>query len=192
MSEQPTNVPTQRFTDAIALAVELHEAHARKGTTVPYMSHLLGVASLVMEHGGTEDQCIAGLLHDAVEDCGGAPTAARIRAEFGDAVADIVEACSDTDLDPKPPWLGRKTAYIDHITHAPDDVLLVSLADKVHNCRSLATDTESHGDLLWARFTGTKVESRWYYESLCKVFEERLGPTPLVRELRHAIARVWP
>lgn len=188
---KPINTPTQRFADAVALATRLHADQARKGTDITYVSHLLGVASLVLEHGGSEDQAIAGLLHDSVEDAGGAETAEMVRREFGDLVADIVLACSDTDQDPKPPWDERKRAYLDHLISVDERVLIVSLADKVHNSRSLATDEATHGDVLWERFNATREQSCWYYSSLRDVFEARLGRTPLVLELDHAIQRIW-
>jgi (p)ppGpp synthase/HD superfamily hydrolase len=188
---KPINTPTQRFADAVALAATLHADQARKGTEITYLSHLLGVASLVLEHGGSEDQAIAGLLHDAVEDAGGADTAELIRRDYGDLVADIVIACSDTDQHPKPPWQARKQAYLDHLMSVDERVLLVSLADKVHNCRSLATDEVTHGDVLWERFNATRAQSCWYYTSLREVFEARMGRTPLVLELDHAIGRIW-
>lgn len=188
---KPINTPTQRFADAVALAATLHADQVRKGTEITYLSHLLGVASLVLEHGGSEDQAIAALLHDAVEDAGGADTAELIRRDYGDLVADIVIACSDTDQHPKPPWQARKQAYLDHLMSVDERVLLVSLADKVHNCRSLATDEVTHGDVLWERFNATRAQSCWYYTSLREVFEARMGRTPLVLELDHAIGRIW-
>jgi (p)ppGpp synthase/HD superfamily hydrolase len=188
---RPINTPTQRFADAVVLAATLHADQVRKGTEITYLSHLLGVASLVLEHGGSEDQAIAALLHDAVEDAGGADTAELIRRDYGDLVADIVIACSDTDQHPKPPWQARKQAYLDHLMSVDERVLLVSLADKVHNCRSLATDEVTHGDVLWERFNATRAQSCWYYTSLREVFEARMGRTPLVLELDHAIGRIW-
>ena len=187
----PINTPTQRFADAVALASRLHADQVRKGTQITYVSHLLGVAALVLEHGGSEDQAIAGLLHDAVEDAGGAETASLVRERFGDLVADIVVACSDTDEDPKPPWEQRKRAYLQHLHSVDERALLVSLADKVHNSRSLAIDAITHGDRLWERFNASREQSCWYYTSLLEVFEARLGRTPLVLELDHAIGRIW-
>lgn len=183
--------PTERFDAAVTLARTLHADQARKGTKVAYLSHLLGVASLVMEYGGDEDQVIAALLHDAVEDAGGAPTEAAIRDQFGDRVADIVRACSDTDVMPKPPWEERKRAYLEHLVGVDDTTLLVSLADKVHNARSLASDLSVHGDALWDRFHASSEQSHWYYDSLADIYAERLGETALVAELRSAIARTW-
>ena len=127
--DAPMNVPTDRYVAAVGLARDLHADQARKGTTIPYLSHLLGVSSLIMEHGGHEDLAIAGLLHDAIEDAGGVATEDLIREQFGESVANIVRACSDTDVIPKPPWLDRKQGYLDHLQDASTDVLLVSLAD---------------------------------------------------------------
>ena len=116
-----------RFHDAVAYAVQLHANQVRKGTDIPYVSHLLGVAGLAMEYGATEDEAIGALLHDAVEDQGGKPTLEEIRRRFGDNVAAIVEGCTDTDVQPKPPWRKRKEAYIDHVRHASPSVCLVSV-----------------------------------------------------------------
>jgi len=187
----PINVPTQRYVDAVGLARDLHAGQARKGSTIPYLSHLLGVSSLVIENGGDEDQAIAGLLHDAIEDAGGVATEDLIRSQFGDRVADIVRACSDTDVVPKPPWLARKQAYLDHLEDAPDDVLLVSLADKVHNARSLTVDVGIHGPALWDRFNANAAQSHWYYSELCRTFDRRLPDHPLVGELAASIGRIW-
>lgn len=160
-----------RFLKAVELANELHDGQPRKGTAIPYIAHLLAVTALVLEHGGTEDQAIAALLHDAVEDSGGAPTLARIRASFGDYVADIVSACSDTDQKPKPPWKERKERYIASLSHHGPDVLLVSLADKVHNARAILADYRLHGESLWGRFKAGKSEQLWYYRALCEAFK---------------------
>jgi O-acetyl-ADP-ribose deacetylase (regulator of RNase III) len=187
----PVNVPTERFVDAVGLAARLHAGQARKGTTIPYLSHLLGVASLIIEHGGDEDLAIAGLLHDAIEDAGGVDTEVLIREQFGDRVADVVRACSDTDVVPKPPWSARKQAYLAHLQDAPPDVLLVSLADKVHNARSLAVDAAVHGADLWSRFNANAAQSHWYYSALYRTFERRLPGHPLVGELRASIERIW-
>lgn len=180
---------------ALALACDWHDDQPRKGTTIPYVSHLLGVASLVMEHGGTEDQAIAGLLHDAVEDAGGEAAAEQIRREFGATVADIVLGCSDaTDPAAKPPWRQRKEAYIAHVTMASPEVMLVSLCDKLHNARALAVDADSFGDALWRRFNAPKDDIGWYYRSLLEAFETQADhlPAALLRELRVTIDRIWP
>ena len=171
-SSQQEPFLTKRFIDALEFAAEKHRRQNRKGTTVPYVSHLLSVAGLVLESDGDEDLAIAGLLHDAVEDAkdiSGEEMSDRIRSKFGDRVADIVDGCSDTKSSPggsKPPWRSRKEAYIKHLRSASDDVLRVSIADKVHNARSIATDQDRFGAELWKRFSSNSEESRWYYTSL--------------------------
>lgn len=171
-----------RFEDALLYATRLHAAQTRKGSGVPYVSHLLAVASLVLEAGGDEDTAIAALLHDAAEDQGGLATLAEIRTRFGDAVADIVSACSDTFEEPKPPWHERKRAYIAHLRDAPPEVRLVSCADKLHNARAIATDHRQIGDALWDRFHADRDDVLWYYRELTAIFREH-GPEPLAAEL---------
>lgn len=161
----------------------------RKGTTIPYVSHLLGVAALVLEAGGDEDQAIAALLHDAVEDQGGAATQAEIQRRFGDRVAAIVAACSDTDRHPKPPWRERKEAYLRHLAHAPREALLVSLADKVHNSRSLLADLRDDGDRTWSRFSGGKEGELWYYRRLADTFGA-IAPGRLAAELERTVREI--
>ena len=178
-----------RFEAAVLLAMELHREQHRKGGELPYITHLFAVMALVGEAGGSEDQQIAALLHDAVEDQGGAPTLARVRTEFGDRVADIVEACSDTDVIPKPPWEARKRAYIEHLRKAEPAVLLVSAADKLHNLRCTVLDAREHGAEVFERFNGGHAGTFWYYRSLLAIFEQRLGG-PLVEELGEALARL--
>jgi (p)ppGpp synthase/HD superfamily hydrolase len=180
-----------RFDEALALAAELHRAQARKGTTIPYVSHLLTVASLVLEHGGTEDEAIAALLHDAVEDQGGAPTLARIDDLFGADVAAIVAGCTDADVTPKPPWRARKEAYVAHLAHASASVCLVSASDKLHNLRSIASDYETHGEALWGRFNGGREGTLWYYRELVEAFRASALAQPVIlRELGDVLARL--
>ena len=178
-----------KFDDALAFAVDLHREQPRKGTGVPYVSHLLSVAALVLEHGGTEDQAIAALLHDAVEDQGGRPTAERIRERFGDLVAEIVDGCTDTDVSPKPPWRLRKEAYVARVRNEPAHVRLVSAADKLHNARTMVTDLRIHGPALWERFNAGRDETLWYLESLVAAFREA-GSTPIVEELARTVAEL--
>ncbi|HPA51190.1 MAG TPA: HD domain-containing protein [Thermoanaerobaculia bacterium] len=180
---------SSRFDEALAFAVELHREQPRKGTGVPYVSHLLSVAALVLEHGGSEDQAIAALLHDAVEDQGGRPTAERIRERFGDLVADIVDGCTDTDVSPKPPWRLRKEAYVARVRNEPAHVRLVSAADKLHNARTMVTDLRIHGPALWERFNAGRDETLWYLESLVAAFREA-GSTPIVEELARTVAEL--
>ena len=142
----------ERFEDALRYAARTHARQWRKGTTIPYITHLLAVAAIVGEHGGTETEVIAALLHDAVEDQGGAPRLQEIRERFGDEVAAIVQECSDTDRTPKPPWRERKEAYIEHLAGAAPSARLVSAADKLHNARAILADYRERGDALWSRF----------------------------------------
>ena len=153
MATETAGKLTTRFDEALAYASDLHRTQERKGSGIPYVGHLLSVASLVIEGGGTEDQAIAGLLHDAVEDQGGAPTLAVIRERFGDGVARIVEQCSDTDEVPKPPWKQRKQQYVDHLVYASKETILVSLADKLDNARAILRDYRTDGPALWDRFS---------------------------------------
>jgi (p)ppGpp synthase/HD superfamily hydrolase len=180
---------TTRFGSALILAHELHAGQVRKGTTIPYLSHVLAVAGIVLDYGGDEDEAIAALLHDAVEDCGGAPVLADIRCRFGDRIAGIVAACSDTDQTPKPPWQARKEAYLDHLRDAPASVRLVSAADKLHNARAILTDYREIGEALWNRFNATTAQTLWYYRALVEAFEAH-GRTPLVSELARTVGEI--
>ncbi|HMV32654.1 MAG: HD domain-containing protein [Gemmatimonadales bacterium] len=162
-----------RYSAALAFASELHGGQLRKGTTIPYVAHLLSVSALVLEAGGDEDAAIAALLHDAVEDQGGRPMLERIRARFGDAVAEIVEACTDAEVTPKPPWRQRKEAYLASIPHKSAPALLVSIADKVHNAGAILRDYTQLGDAVWARFAGGREGTLWYYRSLADAFRGR-------------------
>src|SRR3954471_16784919 len=148
MPETYTDEPllTDRFERALLLATDHHRRQLRKGTSVPYFSHLLGFASLVLEMGGDEPEAIGALLHDAVEDGGGRPMLERIRAEFGEDAARIVLANSDSDSEPKPPWRQRKQQYLEAIAHKAPDELRVSLADKLHNARAILLDFRNHGE----------------------------------------------
>ena len=185
MSTQPPLGP--RLDAAFALARELHATQRRKKTEIPYVAHLLGVASLVLDDGGDEDEAIAALLHDAVEDQGGAPTLALIRERFGPRVAAIVAACSDTDVVPKPPWRARKEAYVAHLgdPDLPDGALRVSLADKVHNARAILFDLRAGHD-VFARFSAPRDEQLWYYGALAAAFAE-LTDSPMVAELQRVV-----
>jgi GTP pyrophosphokinase len=195
MSESHASVPllSERFDLAYLMASSHHRTQLRKGTAVPYLSHLLAVASIVMEMGGTEDEAVAALLHDYVEDGGGPTGLERIRRAFGDDVARIVAANTDTDRDPKPPWRERKEAYIATIAAKRPDELRVSLADKLHNARAILLDYRTHGEALWARFNpGEGAAVRWYYQALRDAFAERrdaLGPgaAPALDELDRVV-----
>jgi len=181
-----------RFAEAVELAADAHGAQRRLGTRIPYFAHLLVVTGLVIEDGGDEDQAIASMLHDAVEDGGGRPLLEQIRARFGERVAAIVEGCSDSiDAEPEMTWIERKRRYLDHLPEMRDDGLLrVSLADKVHNARSIVRDHRQHGQLLWERFAPRTADDQlWYYGELVKFFLAR-RPGPLSEDLRRAVAEL--
>ena len=174
-----------RFADAVRLVSELHASQVRKGTEIPYVSHLLGVAAIVLEHGGTEDEAIAGLLHDAVEDQGGAATRDLIADQFGEAVALIVDGCTDDSPAPgeaKKPWKVRKEAYIAHAAvERNPSVILVSAADKIYNANAIKRDLDSIGEEVWHRFNAPREEILWYYASLVEAFgsaEEVINASP--------------
>lgn len=179
-----------RFEQALVYAAILHSGQARKGTTTPFISHLLSVAALALENGANEDEAIAALLHDAVEDAGGSSRLEDIRSRFGTTVAEIVLGCTDTDKSPKPPWKERKEQYIAHLAHGSDSVKLVSCADKVHNSRSIVADLRELGDAVWSRFTGGKDGTLWYYRALLETYRNHGGPPRLVGELARTLAEM--
>jgi len=174
-----------RLAAAAAYTMEIHAHQIRKGANTPYIGHLLQVAGLVLEHGGDEDQAIAGMLHDAIEDVG-VEQEAVIAERFGPRVARIVRACTDADTFPKPPWRARKEAYIAHLEQCDQEVLFVSAADKLHNARSIVTDLRALGPAMFDRFTAPKEGTLWYYASLSEVFR-RLLPGALAEELTETV-----
>jgi len=161
---------SSRFKEALIYATQLHAQQTRKRANTPYIAHLLSVAALVLESGGDEDEAIAALLHDAVEDQGGVKTLKEIQQRFGDKVADIVESCTDAYAFPKPPWRVRKEAYIAHIEAASPEARRVSLADKLHNARSILRDLRFDGEGTWEKFNGVKEGTLWYYRTLLPYF----------------------
>jgi GTP pyrophosphokinase len=175
-----------RFLRAFQFAADKHAGQTRKASTIPYIAHLMGVASLVLEAGGDEDLAIAALLHDVVEDCGGAPMLNEVRRRFGKRVASVVEGCTDADRYPKPPWRERKQGYIRRLRSADADTWLVSAADKLNNARSILTDYREIGESVWARFQGGRDGTLWYYRALCDQFLRR-RPNRLTRELALAV-----
>jgi (p)ppGpp synthase/HD superfamily hydrolase len=180
---------TERFLAAVGMAQDVHGEQRRTGTEIPYMAHLLVVTGLVLEDGGDEDQAIAAMLHDSVEDGGGRPMLDRIAQTFGRRVAAIVEGCSDTvDGEPQEPWIERKRRYLAHLPVVEDDAILrVALADKVHNARSLVRDYREEGQALWARFQHRSArEQLWYYSGLVEFFVRR-RPGPLTEDLWRAV-----
>jgi (p)ppGpp synthase/HD superfamily hydrolase len=177
---------TQRYDEAFRYAHGLHGTQTRKGTSIPYIAHLMIVSALVIENGGGEDQAIGGLLHDAAEDQGGAKTLQEIRTRFGDAVAEIVSDCTDSWDEPKPDWQPRKEAYLAKLPSKPERSLLVSLADKTHNAEAILFDYGVLGNALWGRFNGGAAGTRWYYQSLAKIFAQVL-PGQLSDRLSRAV-----
>lgn len=177
---------TQRFNEALLYAACLHGDQTRKGSGIPYISHLLAVTGLTLEYGGGEDEAIAALLHDAVEDQGGERTREDILRRFGPAVTAIVDGCTDTNQTPKPPWRDRKEAYIAHLRIAPAAVRLVAACDKLHNARTLVMDYRTQGERIWDRFAGGRDGTLWYYRTLVEVLR-RDGLESLVDELDRAV-----
>jgi (p)ppGpp synthase/HD superfamily hydrolase len=161
---------SSRLIDALGIAARLHAMQRRKGSEIPYLAHLLGTCSIALDYGADEDEAIAALLHDAIEDVQPTEDARAAVARFGERVLHIVEGCTDSDQHPKPPWHARKQAYVDHLADADASVLLVSSADKLHNARSVVADLRRHGEATWDRFTGGRDGSLWYYRALVAAF----------------------
>ena len=174
-----------RFLEAFEFAAEKHAGRVRKASTTPYIAHLMGVASLVLEFGGDEDMAIAALLHDVVEDCGGAPMLKEVKQRFGSRVAKIVDGCTDSDTEPKPPWRERKENYLWHLKDADAETRLVSVADKLNNVRSILADYREVGESVWERFNGGRDGTLWYYRALLDEFQRE--PNRLVREFGLAV-----
>src|SRR5580692_1486613 len=199
---QPARLPTKlqpaklrptklgpKLQRAFAYAAKWHAGQARKATTVPYLSHLMAVASLVLEAGGDEEMAIAALLHDVVEDCGGMPRLREIRRRFGPRVAKIVEGCTDSFGEPKREWVERKKDYLREVRHADVDTRLVSASDKLHNVRTILSDYRQHGEVIWARFSGKKEGTLWYYRALSDEYQRR-NPNRITRELALAVGEL--
>jgi (p)ppGpp synthase/HD superfamily hydrolase len=180
---------TEKFEEALVYAARVHRDQRRKGTNIPYVAHLLAVAAIVGENGGTESEVVAALLHDAPEDRGGEARLEDIRERFGDEVAGIVAGNTDTFENPKPPWQERKEAYVARVAHAPCSVRLVSAADKLHNARSVLADLSSVGDALWQRFNGGEEGTLWYYRALVEALENA-GSNPVVEELDRVVSEL--
>lgn len=175
-----------RLDEAFAYAHEVHSAQTRKGGAVPYISHLMGVASIVLDDGGTEDEAIAALLHDAPEDQGGRARLEEIRGRFGDGVARIVEDCTDSWSTPKEPWLERKRRYIEHARTLAPSSLRVSAADKVHNAYAILRDLRNTGEQVWSRFSASADDILAYYQSLVRAYRDA-GGSRLVDELERVV-----
>lgn len=177
---------TVRFTKALEYACQLHAQQVRKGSGAPYVAHLLAVAAIALEHGAGEDEAIAALLHDAVEDQGGSSRLVEIRERFGSAVAHIVDGCTDADTIPKPPWRQRKEQYLARLGSHSRSVHLVCAADKLHNVRSVIAEYRQRGESLWQFFNGGRDGTLWYYRTIADKLRE-LNPGPLVDELDRAV-----
>ena len=167
-----------KLSSALALAVQAHQGQVRKSTTIPYISHPMAVSAIALEFGASEDQAIAALLHDAIED-GGNKYANIIKAQFGDHVHNLVQGCTDGTPDhtgQKAPWIERKTAYLKHLQEASDEVLLVSCSDKLHNARAIVSDLINEGPSVFDRFSSTPEQTLWYYRQLATIFNNRKAP----------------
>ncbi|HUG85368.1 MAG TPA: HD domain-containing protein [Euzebya sp.] len=183
-------VLTERYAQAVVYAAGLHRDQRRKGTAIPYVAHLLGTSSFLLEQPAVdEDQAIAALLHDAIEDHPEQTDLETIARHFGPRVARIVADCSDADAHPKPPWRHRKVAYLEHLQGVTRSSLQVALADKLHNARAIVTDLETSGDEVWTRFNGPPVAQRWYYSAMAELFSRRLGST-LAQALQRTVERL--
>lgn len=180
---------SERFEGALVYANQIHAGQVRRKTGMPYIAHLLGVTGIVLEHGGTEEEAIGALLHDAVEDAGGPKRLDDIRARFGAKVADIVRGCTDSDAIPRPPWRERKAAYLEHLPEASDSVRLVSAADKLHNARALLRTYRKIGETVFERYSGGKGGTLWYYRTLVNVFQAA-GPRSIAEELDRVVAEI--
>jgi (p)ppGpp synthase/HD superfamily hydrolase len=179
--------PTDRFAEALAYAATAHQGQVRKGTGVPYIAHVLAVASLVLEQGADEETAIAALLHDTAEDAGGAERLEDITARFGPRVSAIVAECSDTLIQPKPPWKPRKEAFLARIPRLSPSARLIHQADLLHNARSIAADLRIQGNALWTRFKGGRDGTLWYYREALKAHAH---PSPLLDELADRIEQI--
>lgn len=180
---------SSRFSEALGYAAALHADQRRKVSGEPYLAHLLVVAGTALQYGADEDEAIAALLHDAIEDQAGAAAGEEIRRRFGPVVAEIVAGCSDAHTLPKLPWRQRKQAHLGRLRHASLSVRLVTAADKLHNVRALMHEYRLHGDSLWGRFGGGRTGTLWYYRAVADALMQS-GPTPLVEELDRAVTHL--
>jgi (p)ppGpp synthase/HD superfamily hydrolase len=179
-----------QFGKALIYATRIHGGKLRKKTRIPYIAHILGVTAIALEYGANETEAIAALLHDAVEDCGGAKRLRDIERKFGKKIARIVEGCTDTDQTPKPPWLQRKKAYVDHVRHASMPTKMVSASDKLHNLRAILMDYRQEGEKLWSRFNGGKQGALWYYRALVNAFGSAKRIRPLMQEIDRVLTEL--
>ena len=178
------------FEDALIYATQAHCDQTRKKTGIPYIAHVLGVTAIALEYGANETEAIGALLHDTVEDCGGAERLRDIQKRYGDDVANIVGGCTDTDEVPKPPWRARKEAYVAHIKDSDTSTRLVSATDKLHNRRAILADLRRHGPKVFERFSGKKEGTLWYYRALVAAFRRHRDHADLIDELDRVVTQV--
>jgi len=181
---------SQKSEEALVDATRAHCNQTRKKTGIPYIAHILGVTAIALEYGGDETEAIGALLHDIVEDCGGAERLVEIRKKFGDAVAKIVDGCTDTNQTPKPPWRERKEAYLAHLKESDSSTRLVSASDKLHNTRAILADLRRHGLEVFERFSGKKEGTLWYYRALVTAFRQHGDHTDLIDELDRVMTEI--
>jgi (p)ppGpp synthase/HD superfamily hydrolase len=181
---------SDKFEEALVYATQAHGNQMRKKTGIPFVAHILGVTAIALEYGANETEAIGALLHDTVEDCGGAERLRDIREKFGDDVAGIVDGCTDTYETPKPPWLERKRAYIEHLKDSDSSTRLVSASDKLHNTRAILAELRRHGTDVFDRFGGKKDGTLWYYRTLVTAFREHGNHTDLIGELDRVVTEI--
>ena len=181
---------SEKFEEALVYATQAHGNQMRKKTGIPFVAHILGVTAIALEYGASETEAISALLHDTVEDCGGADRLRDIRKKFGDDVAGIVDGCTDTYETPKPPWLERKRAYIEHLKDSDSSTRLVTASDKLHNTRAILAELRRHGTDVFDRFGGKKDGTLWYYRTLVTAFREHGNRTDLIGELDRVVTEI--
>ena len=181
---------SEKFEEALIYAMRAHANQTRKKTGIPFIAHILGVTAIALEYGANETEAIGALLHDTVEDCGGAERLRDIREKFGDDAARIVDGCADTYETPKPPWLERKRAYIDHLKNSDGSTRLVSVSDKLHNTRAILAELRRHGVVVLERFGGKKDGTVWYYRTLVTAFRQHGDHSDLIEELDRVVSEI--
>jgi len=181
---------SDKFEEALIYATWAHCNQTRKKTGIPYIAHILGVTAVALEYGGNETEAIGALLHDTVEDCGGAERLRDIKEKFGDDVARIVDGCTDSDQTPKPPWLDRKRAYVEHLKDSDSSTRLVSASDKLHNTRAILAELRRTGLDVFERFAGKKDGTLWYYRALVTAFRQHGEHADLIDELDRVVSEI--
>ena len=181
---------SDKFEEALIYATRAHCNQTRKKTGIPYIAHILGVTAIALEYGGNEIEAIGALLHDAVEDCGGTERLRDIQEKFGDDVARIVDGCTDSDQTPKPPWLDRKRAYVEHLKDSDSSTRLVSASDKLHNTRAILAELRRTGLEVFERFAGKKDGTLWYYRALVTTFRQHGEHADLIDELDRVVSEI--